>query len=126
MCIAARTDNGDISGLYVSKDPNFNERISIMYVRGYKNFLYTPPNEDSLQLFNDNTFIHINNYCKGVDKLKGKWKYEKSKLSLQYSDTSLYKNTSFKVLKNKLYRIDDAVLSENNKKVKHLALYKKQ
>ncbi len=126
ICIASSTRSDDVAGLYVTKDPDFNDRLTIMYVRGYKNFLYTRANEDTLQLNADSTFIRVDNYCKGVARLRGKWKYEKNVIFLTYSDTSVYKNITFNVAENILYRIEDATLSENNKKVKSLTLYKKQ
>lgn len=124
VCAALTTTDNDIAGLYVTKKPNSKERKIIMHNNGYKKFLYTASDEDTLYINKDKTFIYINNYCNGVDKLEGKWRVENDNLSLSYSDTSLYKNTSFKVLKNKLYRIDNAVIKDN-KKIKHLTLYKK-
>lgn len=126
VSVASSKRRDDIAGLYVTKDPDFNDRLTIMYVRGYKNFLYTQPNEDTLRLNADSTFIRVDNYCKGVARLRGKWKYEKNVIFLTYSDTSVYKNVTFNVAENILYRIEDATLSENNKKVKSLTLYKKQ
>lgn len=126
ICVASSTRRDDVAGLYVTKDPDFNDRLTIMYVRGYKNFLYTRANEDTLQLNADSTFIRVDKYCKGVARLRGKWKYEKNVIFLTYSDTSVYKNVTFNVAENILYRIEDATLSENKKKVKSLTLYKKQ
>lgn len=126
ICVASSTRRDDVAGLYVTKDPNFNDRLTIMYVRGYKNFLYTRANEDTLQLNADSTFIRVSNHCKGTDRLRGKWELKKKMLLLKHADTSVYKNISFILSDNILYRIEDATLSENNKKVKHLTLYKKQ
>lgn len=126
VSVASSTRRDDIAGLYVTKDPDFNDRLTIMYVRGYKNFLYTRADEDTIRLNADSTFIRVDNYCKGVARLTGKWKYEKNVIFLMYSDTSVYKNITLNVSDNILYRIENATLSGNNKKVKSLTLYKKQ
>lgn len=47
-------NSNTIEGTYVSKTPNLADKIQIMYVKGYYNFVYTKPGDTKLELNMDN------------------------------------------------------------------------
>jgi len=124
ISLVNKKNYNDISGTYVSKAPNREEKISIMYSRGYFNFLYTSEGDEILQLDKDSTFTYTRTLCKVGERIfKGKWHVTEDRVSLHYENEGR-KDKSFNFEKAQLYNISDAVTE--GKKMKMLTLFKKK
>lgn len=117
----------EITGLYVSKEPTFNDKMNIMYSKALFNFLYIGSNDENLELKSDNTFIRTFNACKeGKVSDTGTWKKYDGKIILDF-DTEGYEDQAFTLYKgNKLYYVGKFEVMDSEDVMPHLTLLEKQ
>lgn len=115
-------NENEILGHYVSIKHNRNDKITIMYFKGYFNFLYVRENERELDILKNGNYIYKYSTCNnGKIISQGKWKLEKNKLKLIDGNP----NIEFIVKGNKIYNISFVKRISDNKKIPSLCLMKK-
>lgn len=124
--ICCSNPEADLAGIYVSKDVADTDAISIMYTRGYYDFIHTANNEDTLVLNADKTFIYNKPVSdKGIHRWYGKWSRDGGDIILNY-DTESSEERRFTLNGDKLYRITDAKDVKKKKNCKSLCLMQKR
>lgn len=109
------------SQTFSSRKATLNEKVQIMYLRGYFNFLYASKNNTKLVLNKDSTFTINQNFCKkGSITEAGKWKLINNELTLKLKKP---KTLKFRKFNDKVYyRIINITRVADNKKMKSLTL----
>ncbi|WP_281755473.1 hypothetical protein [Neptunitalea chrysea] len=116
----------DLPGIYVSKKPSLGEKMSIMYSKGYYNFVYTPEENDTLTIEENGKFKYSSDFCKvGLKGYDGDWELRSDSLFLDFS----YKTHNSRIFisqGNLLYTIEDFSLSGSNETMKCITLLEKR
>ena len=110
-----------VCGTYISRAPTTMETISLMYSRGYYEFLYPDNNAVKLVIEKDSTFLYITKR----KEHSGRWKVNGRILTLDYNDASI-DDFDLKIRNNKLYNITEATLCKSKKKMMEIILLKKE
>jgi len=110
-----------VCGTYISRAPTTMETISLMYSRGYYDYIYPDNNAVKLVIEKDSTFLYITKR----KEFPGRWSVKGRTLTLDYNDASI-DDFDLKIRNNKLYNITEATLCNSNEKMMRLLLLKKE
>ncbi|RDI08588.1 hypothetical protein DEU42_110121 [Flavobacterium sp. AG291] len=110
-----------VVGIYTSRGPSSMETLSLMYSRGYFEFLYDFDDYIKLKIDNDSTFV----YSIKKKDYPGRWKVKGKTLILNYTDASR-EDLQLKIRNNKLCNITEETLCKSKQKMMRLMLLEKK
>lgn len=115
------------SQTFSSRKASFSEKVQIMYLKGYFNFMYDPDDNLKLTLNKNNTFNYYVKSCNGNKDYKGNWELIKDTLILKIIDKKLiteHKNIIkyIKFNNSVFYKVSNVTRIADNKKMKNLTL----
>lgn len=120
------SSNADIIGNYISKAPDKSEKITLLYLKGDFNFIYTRPGDCHLLLDKDSTFTYYEASC-NVDKktYRGNWSFGKDDVTLHFKDT-VRDDMTYHVSGKQLYIIQEVTMVETKQEFSSLTLLEKK